>query len=187
MEPKKYTPFNRPAPSVLEMRGIRFAVGDPADPGAGAPEPKPDDKPDEQLGDNGQKALKAERARATAAERKVAELEAEAQRRADAELSELDRLKKENQQLTERTTKAERDALRVLVASDKKLPAVLAARLNGTTKEELEEDADALLAAFGGVPPKSPAPDPSAGPKNDPVGGTVEAGSNAYREKHPAK
>jgi hypothetical protein len=178
-EVKTYRPFTRPAPSVLEMRGIRF-LDDGNPQGAGDPTPTPEPKPEDQLGDAGQKAIKAERARASAAEKRVAELEADAQKRADAELTETELLKKENASLTERATKAERDALRVLVASEKKLPSVLAARLNGTTKEELEEDADALLAAFGGLPSKTPLPDPSIGPRNDKIGGSVQAGRDLF-------
>lgn len=85
-----------------------------------------------------------------------------------------------------RAAAAELRAMRAEVAQDKKLPAGLAGRLVGTTKEELAVDADALLALFpqaGATPakteppaptgetppepakPNGPAPDPSQGPK----------------------
>jgi hypothetical protein len=184
-EVKQHRPYARSAPSILEMRGIRFLdEGNPE--GAGDPAPSAEPKPEDQLGDAGQKAIKAERARASAAEKRVAELEADAQKRADAELTETERLKKENATLTERATKAERDALRVSVAAAKNLPATLANRLHGDTQEELETDADALIAAF---PPKStsPLPDPSLGPKNEAPTGSVDSGGERYRAKHPAK
>lgn len=67
-----------------------------------------------------------------------------------------DRDKTEAQKLTERATEAETRAaqataslLRYEVASDKKLPAGWAQRLQGSTKEELEADADKLLADLG--------------------------------------
>jgi hypothetical protein len=184
-EVKQSRPYARTAPSILEMRGIRFIdEGNPE--GAGDPTPIPEPKPEDQLGDAGQKAIKAERARASAAEKRVAELEADAQKRADAELTETERLKKENAALAERATKAERDALRVSVAAAKSLPATLANRLQGDTQEELEADADALIAAFP-VASSSPRPDPSLGPKNEAPTASVESGSERYRAKHPVK
>lgn len=63
-----------------------------------------------------------------------------------------DRDKTEAQKLAERATAAEQEAaqartklLRFEVASSKKLPASWANRLQGSTKEELEADAEALL------------------------------------------
>lgn len=84
-----------------------------------------------------------------------------------------------------RAAAAELRAMRAEVAQDKQLPAGLAGRLVGTTKEELAADADALLALLpaaagekpadtpaptGETPPEpakpnGPAPDPSQGPK----------------------
>lgn len=63
-----------------------------------------------------------------------------------------DRDKTESQRLSERAEAAEKRAgqaesrlLRLEVAARKGLPAQLAARLQGDTEEELEEDADSLL------------------------------------------
>lgn len=60
------------------------------------------------------------------------------------------------QKLTDRATAAEREAeqartklLRYEIAAKKKLPAEWAARLQGSTPEELEADADQLLQALG--------------------------------------
>lgn len=82
----------------------------------------------------------------------------EAQAKANAEaarrLDELENAQKsEQQRLTERAESAEKAAqeansrlLRAEVAMEKGLPATLAARLTGSTKEELEADAEQLLA-----------------------------------------
>jgi hypothetical protein len=66
---------------------------------------------------------------------------------ADAQLRRL------TEQVSQLTRTAEEDRLarwRAEVAADKKLTAAQARRLTGTTKEELESDADDLLEAFGG-------------------------------------
>lgn len=67
-----------------------------------------------------------------------------------------DAKKTESQRLTERATAAEKKAqeaelraLRLEVAADKGLKPAQAKRLVGTTKEELEADADELLETFG--------------------------------------
>lgn len=81
---------------------------------------KPTDDDEPQLGDPGKRAL--------AAERKA---------RADAEKA----LKEANEQIA----KFERRDLVASVATAKGVPAELSGRLQGTTKEELEADADELL------------------------------------------
>ncbi|HEY9475257.1 MAG TPA: hypothetical protein VIS06_15600, partial [Mycobacteriales bacterium] len=62
---------------------------------------------------------------------------------------------------------AERAArIRVEVAAEKGLSAAQAARLQGSSREELAADADALLALFPAqarLGPRTPAPDPSQG------------------------
>lgn len=67
-----------------------------------------------------------------------------------------DRDKTDQQKLEERATAAERAAVdaasqlaRYQVAVEKGLPAELAARLQGSTPEELAKDADNLLSIFG--------------------------------------
>ncbi|MEU6661253.1 hypothetical protein [Streptomyces sp. NPDC046821] len=108
------------------------------------------------LGDGGQKALAAERKARTAAEKTARASQKQAEDMAkklkeyeDAQKSDLDKL-------TERATSAETSAadataklLRYEVAAAKKLPAEWAARLQGSSKEDLEADADSLLEALG--------------------------------------
>ena len=80
---------------------------------------------------------------------RLREAEAKAQKfdeQEEAKLSELERLQRE---LAEAKTKAEEEALKVLrleVAADKQLPTGLAARLKGSSLEELEADAESLQA-----------------------------------------
>jgi hypothetical protein len=162
----------------------------PTDPPTGAPStggpPADPAKPgDEPLGDGGKKALEAERmARKSAEDGKKA---LEAQLAELAPLAELvtairggkgvpDKDKTEIDKLTERVAAAEKTAdderiarWRSEVALTKKLTPGQAARLVGASKEELESDADALVALFPPAPPGTPgtpgtpAPDLSQG------------------------
>ncbi|WP_064075907.1 capsid assembly scaffolding protein Gp46 family protein [Prescottella equi] len=66
----------------------------------------------------------------------------------DGEKSELQREKERADAAEKRSKELEDDKLRRDVAADKGLPAKLAARLRGSTKEELEADADELLADY---------------------------------------
>lgn len=117
------------------------------------------------LGDAGKKAIAAERRRADALEKELKALRLDAQTRANAELSELERFKKEAQELRDANTASELNALRYSVALEKGIPANLATRLQGTDRESIEADAESLAAL---VVPKQPGqvrPDPSQGPK----------------------
>jgi hypothetical protein len=76
-----------------------------------------------------------------AAERRLAELE-------EQDKSELQKAQESARKATERADMAERRALRVEVAARKGLSADQAKRLQGSNEEELEADADELLAAF---------------------------------------
>lgn len=80
--------------------------------------------------------------------RRLKEAEAKAQRLDEiekAQMSEVDRLKQELLDAQSAAKKAELRALRLDVASRKKLPSRLAERLQGDTLEELEADADELI------------------------------------------
>lgn len=74
--------------------------------------------------------------------------EAEAARK-DAEKSELEKAAERAEAAEKRAAELELNALRNEVALSKGLTAAQAKRLQGTTKEELEEDADDLLETFG--------------------------------------
>jgi hypothetical protein len=108
------------------------------------------------LSDAGKKALSEERKARSAAERSARA----AQKQLDDMAKRLkefeDRDKSEAEKLAERAAAAEKQAesatarlLRFEVAAAKKLPPGFAARLQGSTKEELEADAEALLKDLG--------------------------------------
>lgn len=130
---------------------------------------------DEPLGDAGKKALEAERRDKRAAERRAAELE--------ARLKEFeDRDKSEAEKLAERAEAAERsladlqaNALRAEVALDKGLTPSQAKRLIGSTREELEADADELLKDIGTANgPRAPRRDPNQGRSSSGTASTAD-------------
>lgn len=91
---------------------------------------------------------------------------------ADAEArkgeSEVDRLKRENEELKNRKPQGDPvEVLRLQVALDKGLTKVQAKRLLGTTEEEIAKDADELLESFGG---KGNAPADEEGDEDDDEG-----------------
>lgn len=133
------------------------------------------DSPKDDLGDAGKKALDQERkarrdaeAALKAAEKELADLRADS----DSTKSEMDKVLSKIEGLEKRAADAERKALVAEVSQAKKLPAAIAGRLTGSTKEELEADADELIEALGlgeseededdGAKPK---PSPLTGPK----------------------
>lgn len=137
-----------------------------------APADPPETSPD--LGDAGKRALTEERKARQLAERELAKYRKAEQDKADAEKSELQKASDALSAAEKRAIEAEARVLRLEVAQAKGLPPALAKRLQGSTREELEADADELLAA---VPPKAgdpptrpgPKPDPSQGAKGDPA------------------
>lgn len=137
-----------------------------ADAGEQAGEPQAEPKPDgDQLGDAGKRALEAERAQRKAAEKELARY-----RKAEAEKAEADKTEAEKRAAAEqRAAEAELRATRLEVAHAKGLTPAQAKRLVGTTKEELEADADEILRDFPTVPakPAAPKPDPSQGARGE--------------------
>lgn len=127
---------------------------------ADAGQGEPAGEGDEPLGDPGKKALLSEREARKAAEKLAADREARIRELEDATKSEED---KRNERFTalEKSDRdkdaalAERDAklLRYEVAAAKGLDLKAALRLQGSTKEEIEADADEFAKAFvsGGV------------------------------------
>jgi hypothetical protein len=98
------------------------------------------------------RALATERDNAKAAKKAAddakAELEAErakVREFEDRDKSEQEKAEQRASDAEAKAEKAEKKLLRLTVASDKKLPAELAERLQGETKAELEADADKLL------------------------------------------
>ena len=163
--------------------------GDPApaptNPPAPDPTPTPSDPADQPLGPAGQKALAAEREARKVLEaqlkelsplKQLAELINGGQKPADGK-SQADVL---NEKFAgyESDLKAEREARwRAEVASAKGLTPQQAARLRGSSLEELTADADDLAALFPAAPagPRNPAPDPSQGSRGGQPGPDLEA------------
>lgn len=114
--------------------------------------PQPGDTDTNRLGDNGVKALQREREQRRALEAEVKSLRPLADKARQLE----EAGKTEVQKAADRATEAERKAaeaemraLRLEVAADKGLTPTLARRLVGSTRDELEADADELLASVG--------------------------------------
>jgi hypothetical protein len=178
----------------------------PANPPAGPPPADPPrvDPPDEPLGPGGKKALAEERAARKALEKQLGEL---------APLKQLANLlggkptgdgKTDLEKLTERlaaqeqSIEAERQARwRAEVQADKGLTAKQAARLVGSTKEELLADADELLETFvanrdGGDDGQDDGkrrkpgmrPDPAQGARPGQKASSLDAGRSLYAERH---
>ncbi len=127
------------------------------------PEDKPDDKPDG-LGETGKKALDEERKARRDAERRARELTDRLKAIEDKDKSEVERLTEQVTTLTNQRDAAMTRADRLEVAVTKSLDegqalriTSAAKRLTGSTREELEADADEFLAAFAAPDPR-PAP-----------------------------
>ncbi|MCM2391704.1 hypothetical protein [Streptomyces albipurpureus] len=121
--------------------------------------------------------------------------DAELATRKAADLSETERLQKERDDAAAlaaanaaTAAAATAELLRVRVAADKGLTVAQAKRLQGSTKEELEADADALKAEFGqtGDAGSQGGSSRSGGARGSDVGGTkgVTTGAERYRERH---
>ena len=120
------------------------------------------DPADEPLGEGGKKALKAERDRATAAERQAAEFKKRLDEIEAANLSDLEKAQKQAQEAQEAATRATADALRFRVAAKHGLSDEDADLfLTGTDAETIERQAAALVART----PTGPKSDPSQGAK----------------------
>jgi hypothetical protein len=144
------------------------------------------------LGEPGKKALAEERAARRAAEAKVAAYEKAEKDKADADKSDLQKAADARTAAEERATQAEQRALRLEVAHDKGLTPAQAKRLVGATKEELEADADDILANFpakpaGPTPPAKPKPDPGQGARPGDKTASTTSGKSLYEQRHPKR
>lgn len=117
------------------------------------------------LGDAGKKAIAAERRRADSLDKELKALKAAATERETAELSELERFKKENDELRNGKTASDLAAIRLQVALEKGIPASLVNRLQGADYDSIAADADSLSELVSGNKQTGPRVDPSQGPK----------------------
>lgn len=117
------------------------------------------------LGEGGVKALTAEREARKTAEKAVADLAAKLKAIEDANLSELDKAKREAEESRTALANVTRENLRNSVALTKGLPADLAQFLTGDTADALTAQADTLLARLN--TPTTPKPDLSQGARGN--------------------
>lgn len=81
----------------------------------------------------------------------------------DAKLSEIEKARRDADEAARELATLRRDSLRQKVALDVGLPAKWVGRLQGDSEEELAADAASILADLN--KPRTPAPDPSQGPR----------------------
>lgn len=104
--------------------------------------------------------------------KRLEQLEAEEKKRQDAAKSEIEKAQDQLREAQEKARKLELKELQRQAAEKHKLPAALAARLQGETLEELEADAEALAKTLPKltappVPPNNPGPGASDGETDD--------------------
>lgn len=116
----------------------------------------------EQLGESGEKALRAERTARKAAEKTAADLKARLDQIEQANLSELEKAQRAAKDAQDQLDALTRANLRTTVALAKGLPADLVDFLTGDTEEEIARRADVLLARLSATPP-APRPDLTQG------------------------
>ena len=102
-------------------------------------------KGDESLGENGMKALKAEREANKAAKARIAEYEAKIKAFEDKNKTESEKEAERIQALEKSNAENSRKALQYEVAAEKGIPLKLATRLRGDDKDAMLSDADDLL------------------------------------------
>lgn len=126
---------------------------------------------DEPLGDNGVKALKAEREARSAAEKSAAALQKQLDDIAAANLSDLEKAQKAAADAQALAEKATTEALRLRVAAKHGISDEDADLfLTGSDAETVEKQAAALVARTAGTSP-GPRPDLSQGSKGTPATG----------------
>lgn len=156
----------------------------PTDPKSAKDDPKKDDQDD--LGDAGKRALDKERQARRDLEARLKELEplaAKAKELEDAKKSGEEKLAGQIKALQDDLAKERQRALIAEVAREKKLTAAQARRLNGSTREELEHDAEDLLEAFSSKGADDDATGGEGGKGGDDKGGKTAATAGRPKEK----
>jgi hypothetical protein len=150
--------------------------------GQGDPAPKPEEesenagKDDEQLGESGLKALKAEREANKTAKAKIAEYEAKLKAIEDQDKTDSQKEAERVKALEQSNAENARKALQYEVAAEKGLPLSLATRLRGSDKDGMLKDAEELLPLIqNDHKPAGPKPDKSQGKGGSPKPASLEA------------
>ena len=162
-------PFGPTFKTKHDLMGLRFMTDTGDGSGAGNTDSKP--ATDDELGEGGKKALAAERKRANDIQKQIEALTKAQKDNEDAELSELQRITKERDNLLAEQTRLSNENLRYRVATTTPdFPIHLASRLQGADEDALKADAAAIIEQFGGTKPVIPKADPSAGKKQSASG-----------------
>lgn len=126
----------------------------------------PADTPTPELGDQGKRALAAERQARRAAEKAANEALAKVKAFEDRDKTEQEKLADQVAKLKAEADQARAEATRLRVASEVGLPADLHEFLVGDDEEQLRNRAAKLMAATAAATdPRRPAPDPTQGAK----------------------
>lgn len=148
----------------------------------------PDGEGDKPLGEGGEKALRAERSRANAAEKLIADLQAKVKQFEDAGKSAEQKQADDLAAATSERDAATVRALRYEVCDEQELPLKAARFLTGSTKAEIEEAAKAFKELYGGKAAEKPATglpaSPNAGRETQKLSG-AEAGLAEARKRFP--
>jgi hypothetical protein len=146
--------FGPTRPSVLAMRGFRFIEGDdgakPKPKAEEDPKPTDDDDEDGELTPAAKAKIAKVNREAAGLRTRLKELEDAEKKRADEKKDDLTKAQEASADLQSKLDTALARVDRLEVAIDKKLTVKQANRLSGTTREELEADADDFLTDLGG-------------------------------------
>ena len=143
------------------------------------PDPAVTETPDatSDLGDNGKKALDAERRARKAADKALTEMAAKLQAFEDANKSETEKAATRAEAAEKRALEAEAKVMRADVADELKVPMELRKFLTATDEEGLRAQAEEVLSAFTAATAASrttPRPDPTQGAKPAALGDTLD-------------
>ena len=134
-------------------------MGTPVEPVKPEPvEPKDEPTANELLEENKRlkAANKAVNAEAAQRRKKLEAFEKAEDERKKAEMSEIDRLKLEGEELAAENTKLKFEGQQTAIATEVGLPPAFADRIKGATPEEMKADAEALIAAMPVKPEANP-------------------------------
>lgn len=163
--------------------------GDPAptgpQPTPAPPNPEPPATGEDQLGDAGKAAIKAERDARKAAEKELNELRTRLQAIEDKDKSELERATARLAELEQNYTTERATRLRLEIASEFEISKDDLVLLTATDEDGLRAQAERIKARNDAIAGRPPAPLPGQGtPPAAPNTGSVAAGAALYRQQH---
>lgn len=123
---------------------------------------QPSDAAEDRLGDAGKRALTAERDARKAAERELADARARLKEIEDANLSEIEKAKRDAEEARSELASLQLESTRSRIALEKGVPSDLIEFITGDTAEEMAAKADVLVARLAPAS-TSPKPDRTQG------------------------